>query len=335
MTSDTLIQSHLSHFKPITTDTAKQMAAKQNLSYERIDIINLQRLHQLAKLLSLYEKFPYSQQINSEFIVNYPPLPNELLLNDQQLQIIEPLLEPTDKMEYTWRRTDETVILLKSNILAQIYSLTMITIDGVNDDSLEMILAFCPSLEHLKIYFAKLNTEQLSMIMIRAPKLKQIRILGCDLVNSAPLYFPDQLKEITQLSIVPFEIPDEQLVALLDNTPNLIELEAPHTSRCTLTTFNLSGQLPHLTTLKLGKYTSSEHFLAIFGRAPNLTKVTFSECNATCLALAHSSEIQISPITELEMIGITYTAEQLSEPPFQPRSATVVINQTTARVSHE
>ena len=130
LSDKTLLLTQLTHFSPITKQAALKLAAKERLSEEQTDIINLQRLDNLARLLETKYAKRYDFQIKNFINIgsNFPILPANLTL--EELQQIDELIEPHDKLHYTF--TDRTNNILPVRLQRHVYSLSLESSAGLN-----------------------------------------------------------------------------------------------------------------------------------------------------------------------------------------------------------
>ena len=303
MTAETL-RSSLSHFTPITTATARAMAAKKQLAHGQIDVINLQRLHALAQFLKENNIAPYSQEINEQDSNDYPRLPSGL--TRKKIQQIEMLIVPSDKFSYVFNPQDK--YLLRNKLTHQIHSLIINDASDINEDNLAIIDTQCGSVENLIIKTTNFTIEQLAALIIKIPYLTTIDISNSNPMGTSPLNLPEQLIHLKELKVYIPGFTIEQIVAILTKAPNITKINLSFCSGST--SINLPEPLSHLTELDLRSTSLNvEQLASILNKTPNLTKLAIDLYGSDLLINLLG---QLAHLTELDVSRTNIDAEQLT-----------------------
>ena len=305
------LRSQLQGFTPITTKTAQALAAKLQLSSEHTEIINMQRLHDLAKSLKEYQVDEYTDKQLQYFCDNGGLLP--IHASPKQLQCIENAMDPDDQVIYSLQ--NDTAELLSTKLQRHIYALR---IDRNTADilkhHLEKVTSLCANLKTLFID-DYINSEQLSVILCAAPNLETIHFShnGMQFADPALLNLAGKtLKALKKISANRYPFTIEQLAMIFNAAPQLETIDLHLWSIKPEASFNLStGQLKHLKQLLLNGSFSSEQLSNLILAAPFLETIRLGGVKFDTTPLNLSPE-NINYLRQFDLRMSNITANQLA-----------------------
>ena len=278
-------------FTPISTTTARKLAAKHQLSNDHTVVFNIQRLHELIKNLKENNVTPYAEKISAFYCHNYPRLP----LNPRQqpaIQDIEKHLESGDK-----------------------FSCVLDFPGSVSDDILACISHLGNFIKQLNIGWATLTSQKLSAIFTSAPSLEKISISGCKISGNTPLKLrPGQLKHLTQLKTTHASINAQQFSSIIEAAPNIVTLDVSSRKK-------LHGALLSLRPWQLGQLTkfiaqnsqiTIEELSTVIAAAPKLATIDISNCTRLGEAPLRLQPGQLLQLTTLKAEGALISAQQFT-----------------------
>ncbi|OGV44709.1 MAG: hypothetical protein A3F46_04820 [Legionellales bacterium RIFCSPHIGHO2_12_FULL_42_9] len=319
--------SELAAFTPITTQKARLMAARVSLSNDKIDIINLQRLRELARQIK--ETTPYGvyklPREGDIYDANRP-----LNLSSDQIRVIEEAIDPDDEIHYVFQKdTAPFLHPVKQHIK------TLKINDNLSTEEVDFIALVAPSLETLifsscgvfstnlpclktlVLSGSTLSSAQLSTLLKMTPNLENLTINYCpNLTGQSLTLDSEQLRNLKTLSTFS-ALNSVQLASLLEVTCQLEELyimdnDHGEPGNCFFSTHQLTPQLKNLKVLTMSQSTLSLLTLAnILQSTPQLEKIQLYR------ALKMGSDhLQLPSLNRLKTVSLTcdsLTSYQLSE----------------------
>ena len=331
----TQLVAQFAYFTPITKATALELAAQQQFSAEQTDVLNLERLVDLANLLSTKYPALYDTHIKNFIVENtrYPKLPAELTI--KQMQQIEALIEPSDKLHYHISK-EKNKIALTDKLRRQVYAgslrnkqelvdcfipmpnlmrLDLSDCDDFGKAPLELELMQFSGLTELNVSSSSITFQQLNAFLRVAPHLRKINMSASRELGTASLELGSgQLSQLTELDVSRSSITSQQFNAILRVAVHLVKISLTHCDDCVKTLLELElGQLSQLTELDVHYLDITfQQLSAILSVAPHLRKISMSGWSKLGKAPLELELRQFAQLTELDVSNTSITFQQLS-----------------------
>ncbi len=294
----------LALYTPITTQAARTLAAKQQLSNEHTDIFNTKRFVEFFSSLKSQGIEPYAPQLDGE---RYPRLPDWDL---KILHNIEALIEDQDELFFELGFSDR---VLSKKIQQHIHS---ISVGNITDKNIDLLYGLAHHLKEARLLNTKISSQQLAIFLDKAHQLESLELRFEKGLKNPPTEFsPPHCPHLTTIYAKDSIINALQLFSLIAGAPHLEKITLQNITLQHDIPFNLlPDQLRNLRFITANDSLSTKQLAPLLKAAPNLESLQFVSTSLWDMQAFDHTPLMLLPksLPQLKRLRLHCTANLIS-----------------------